>query len=218
MKKVILIIVALVMVLSGVAAVSAYEAHMVNVHAHVENALSVTGPVATEGGEWVGKTVFPEEWLTATITIDLSSSFRGQSPVRVNCVDYNLYAMRKPTGEAWLGDAIYLIDNPAAGWDVTSGASIIGNDPGAGGVVGPIFAASDVQICIADSANTLGVGLDVPVFAGFYNPDTDVKPKPSGLNAPTLVIQEGDARYAPVAGFDGGVELKIQVRNIYKAT
>jgi predicted porin len=39
MKKAILILAALMLVASGVAAVSAYEAHVVNVRSHVENAI-----------------------------------------------------------------------------------------------------------------------------------------------------------------------------------
>jgi len=219
MKKVLLIIVALVMVLSGVAAVSAYEAHIVNVSAHVENALSVGAPVVTEGGAWLGKTVFPEEWLTAKMSIGLSSSFSGQSPVRVDCVDYNLYAEGKASGEKWLGDAMFFIVDPPANWDLTTTGNMpIPTPTGTPLVAGPVF-TPDKTICIGDTGIFVGVGLDVPVFDGYYNAATDVKPKPNGLNAPTLIIYSGDAydRYYPVAGFDGGIDVKIQVRSIYKA-
>ncbi len=55
MKKILLGLSALVMVLSGVAMVSAYEAHLINVTAHVENALEVDTTPIDFG------TVFPEE-------------------------------------------------------------------------------------------------------------------------------------------------------------
>jgi hypothetical protein len=217
MRRMILILAALMLVVSGVAAVSAYEAHMVNVKAHVENALSVTGPVATEGGEWLDQTVFPEEWLTANITISLSNSFLQANQIRVTKVDYNLYAERKPSGEHWLGDAMYLIVDPVPDWDaMTTGAELIGADPGPlPAVVGPIFPVDATLEKGVNESAMLGVGLDVPVFAGYYNAATDVKPKPSGKNVPTLIIDDQDPRFAPVAGFDGGVELKIQVRKIY---
>lgn len=217
MKKTLLMsVAALVMVVSGVAAVSAYEAHIVNVSAHVENALGVSGPTATQGGEWLGATVFPEEWLTANITISLSDSFKLQS--RVTMVDYELYAERKSEGDPpplWLGDAMYLIVDPPAGWDATTaGAAVIGDDPGAiPNVVGPIVSGN--LTTGSDPDDYLGVGLDVPVFAGFYNSATDPKPKPSGLMAPTLIILDADPRHEPVTGFDGGVDLKIQVVDIY---
>jgi hypothetical protein len=70
MKKVILIITALVMMTSGVAAVSAYEAHIINVTAHVENALTVDsgGPDIDFG------VMFPQEWQKVKKTISLSTS------------------------------------------------------------------------------------------------------------------------------------------------
>lgn len=58
--------------LSSVAAVSAFESHLVNVEAHVENALGT--PAAFDFD-----TVFPEEWLTHEIVVQTSTSFKDQS-------------------------------------------------------------------------------------------------------------------------------------------
>ena len=97
MKKVLLIIAGLVMVASGVAAVSAYEAHMVNVTAHVENALQLTynnvsddtAPIHIGMG-----TVFPQEWIKEHVTIALSDSFFDEDAV--DNLTYELWAEWKP--------------------------------------------------------------------------------------------------------------------------
>jgi hypothetical protein len=71
-KKIALGLVAVVAVVGGVAAMSAYEAHVINVTAHIENALSVpTEPI-------VFGTVFPQEYLAKPFTITLSTSFQSQ--------------------------------------------------------------------------------------------------------------------------------------------
>ena len=53
-KKILLSIIAVATVIGGVAAMSAYEAHVVNVTAHIENALKVIPPEKLVFG-----TVFP---------------------------------------------------------------------------------------------------------------------------------------------------------------
>jgi hypothetical protein len=58
------------------------------------------------------------------------------------------------------------------------------------------------------------VGLDVPVFREFYNFETDPKPKPSGLQIPTVIIEPSEDRYLP-DGVDLGVDLIIQVTDIH---
>ena len=96
--------------------------------------------------------------------------------------------------------------------------------------VGPAPAAGEMAIDTGyiftiDSAATylVGVGLDAPVFEGFYNPDTDPVPKPSKRNAPSLIIQDGvddPERYFPTgenANEDPamlGLDLKFQVTEI----
>jgi hypothetical protein len=111
MKKAILIVAALVLVLSGVAAVSAYEAHLINVRAHVENAMSVTVEELDFG------TVFPEEWMIKEFTVQVSESFCKEDQLRVTYIDYAVWAEWKPDPAGgyyyWLGDALYVgIDAP----------------------------------------------------------------------------------------------------------
>ena len=53
----------------------------------------------------------------------------------------------------------------------------------------------------------------MPVFREFYNQYTDVNPKPSGLSAPTLIIEPDDPRHVP-GGVTLGADLKIQITGI----
>lgn len=81
-KKIILAIVALVAVSLGVVGMSAFEAHIINVTAHIENALTV--PVEANGLSF--GTVFPEEVSFQNMDIQLSSSFLATP--RVDDVEY----------------------------------------------------------------------------------------------------------------------------------
>ena len=73
-------LVAVVAVVGGVAAFSAFEAHVINVTAHIENALSVnTTPI--EFG-----TVFPQEYVEKQFDMRLSDSFLQSG--RVDDVEY----------------------------------------------------------------------------------------------------------------------------------
>ena len=98
-KKILLSLAAIIVVAGGVAGMSAYEAHIINVTAHIENALAVeTTPI--EFG-----TVFPQEYLEKEFIINLSSSFL--SAERVDDVDYVIKQKPKPTADAvdyWNGD------------------------------------------------------------------------------------------------------------------
>ena len=57
-KNIILSFIALVAVVAGVAGMAAFEAHVINVTAHIENALKVV----PAGGELTFGTVFPQEY------------------------------------------------------------------------------------------------------------------------------------------------------------
>jgi hypothetical protein len=87
-KKILLSLVAIVAVAGGVAAMSAFEAHIINVTAIIENALSVSPPEIEFG------TVFPQEKLYQPLTIALSSSFLGED--RVDDVGYMIHQKPKP--------------------------------------------------------------------------------------------------------------------------
>lgn len=94
MKKILLGLVAMVAVVGGVAAMSAYEAHVINVTAHIENALYVHPDEIAFG------TVFPQEYVDSQFTVELSSSFLAED--RVNDVAYVI--KQKPKCECIVPD------------------------------------------------------------------------------------------------------------------
>ena len=221
MKKAILIVAALVLVLSGVAAVSAYEAHVINVRAHVENAMSVNRDKIDFG------TRFPEEWVIEEFIVGTSNSFCKETQLRVTHIDYSIWVEWKPNPAGgyypWLGDCLYIGIDAVKKWPST----VVGN-PGDLVPVGPVLPpgppgaikvlSSTIplhKLAPYNLTDTITIGLDTPVFEGYYNKYTDPVPKPSGLNAPTVIILKSDtARYFP-NGVDLGVDIKIQVTNIY---
>lgn len=87
-KKLLLGLAALVAIAGGVAALSAFEAHIINVTAHIENALSASPEEILFG------TVFPQEKLNRDLTISLSNSFQNQD--RVDLVNYKIVQKPKP--------------------------------------------------------------------------------------------------------------------------
>jgi hypothetical protein len=89
-KKILLALATVVVVAGGVAALSAYEAHVINVTAHIENALDVHGEPIAFG------TVFPQEYREAQVTVRLSDSFQAQDPVNAYDVDYEINQKLKP--------------------------------------------------------------------------------------------------------------------------
>ena len=97
-KKLILSLVAGLIVVSGVAAMSAYEAHVINVTAHIENALKVL-PFSKE---LVFGTVFPQEYAEKPIWITTSESFCDSDQRRVLNIDYKI--VQKPKCECDLWD------------------------------------------------------------------------------------------------------------------
>ena len=87
-KKILLGLVAIAVVVGGVAGMSAYEAHVINVTAHIENALSVTPDELMFG------TVFPQEKFYKDLTVALSGSFLEED--RVDDVEYVIKQKPKP--------------------------------------------------------------------------------------------------------------------------
>jgi len=235
MKKVILVIAALVLVASGVAAVSAYEAHVINVKAHVENALTVNTANVDFG------TVFPEEFIKFHRGIGLSTSAISELGTGVagdlKSVEIRPYAEWKavPAGVtvtpvvldaqqnpyyAWLGECLYVGFDPTQTPMAISGMTVVGP-----ALAGPLSAQPILTTKILDTAvrsTQLGIAIDTPVFEGYYNsltdmlqPDGSYAPKPSGLDHPTWIIPKSDARWIP-GGVDMGLDLKIQVINIVR--
>lgn len=82
MRKIPLVLIGVVLVAGGVAAVSAFEAHVINVTAHIENALSVLTKEIDFG------TVFPQEYLEKPFIVFLSDSFMAAD--RVDDVSYTI--------------------------------------------------------------------------------------------------------------------------------
>jgi hypothetical protein len=223
------------LVVSGVAAVSAYEAHIVNVKAHVELAMDIKGVTIDENDPskmFVDfGIVFPEEWLMKQIEIRYSTSFCKQT--RVKAIDYAVYATPKDINEAmWGGDCMYVLIEDDLGTIPGNLAEaeweLIDPDPGppfplANMIFGPLYCGTidktewEVEPGVwmqKNPADALWVAIDAPVFEGFYFQPTDVDPKPNGLSLPTLVIGKDDPRYMPL-GVDLGVDLIVQVTDIY---
>lgn len=82
MKKKLLTLMALAAVTVGVVGLAAGEAHIINVTATIENALTVDTAPLTFG------TVFPQESLDKTINMSLSESFLAASNTEADTVNY----------------------------------------------------------------------------------------------------------------------------------
>src|SRR3990172_10011217 len=93
MKKLSLILGAIALTLVALPLFSAFEAHVINVTATIENALSVPIKAIDFG------TVFPQERLDQTFSVRLSDSFKAET--RVDDIDY--FIRQKP--KCWDGNA-----------------------------------------------------------------------------------------------------------------
>lgn len=87
-KRILLTIAAVAAVAVGVVGMSAFEAHVINVTAHIENALSVNTEPIKFG------TVFPQEYLEKPFVVALSESFNNAG--RVDDVEYKIVQKLKP--------------------------------------------------------------------------------------------------------------------------
>ena len=90
-KKIILGLITVVVVVGGVAALSAYEAHVINITAHIENALKVIPPEDMTFG-----TVFPQEKMIRQLLITTSDSFCSSTQTRVSTINYKIVQKPKP--------------------------------------------------------------------------------------------------------------------------
>jgi len=99
-KKIVLGLLAVVVVVGGVAGMSAYEAHIINVTAKIENALGVSTAAIDFG------TVFPQEYEEREFVINLSTSFMDPNQDRVKDVMYKI--VQKP--KCWNGTEYAPID------------------------------------------------------------------------------------------------------------
>ena len=95
-KKLTLSLVAVAVVIAGVALTSAFEAHIINVTAHIENGLTVSTEEIAFG------TVFPQEYVEESFSIGLSESFMAAE--RVDDVEYVIKQKPKCECKDWIGE------------------------------------------------------------------------------------------------------------------
>lgn len=196
-QKVFLALGSLLMLVSGLAAVSAYESHLVNVTAHVENALILNVP--HQGGKLSFGTVFPEEFLMKEFVVRYSTSFSQAAQLRVKHLDYEVWVEAKPlAGGGYypcLADAMYIgvqdiVWTGPGQFDVTP-VPIDFRPVAAGGDLVPVGTCSlpvmvttgsldktdadpgTPEIEWVNHDDNIWVVIDVPVFEGYYNPLTD---------------------------------------------
>jgi hypothetical protein len=217
MKKFIVLALIMVLVLSGIGSVMAYEAHKVNVRAHVENAITV--PVEVDLG-----TVFPQEWVTGKkFDIHTSTSFCARLQDRVHRVEYTICAHHKVledgTRVPWLPGLYLRIENPDGYGGMGSWVEV--KEP-VGGFCNFSTVTDDYLHKVLGQEGNLQdwvhLGLDVPVFNGYVNEALEdylkiVKPRPWGGNDPSGYLDPPPA--GPDVGADYGVDLWIQVTGIY---
>ncbi len=107
-SKALLIPVAMVAIVAGAAGFTAFEAHVINVTAKIENALGVTQE--TPGLDF--GTVFPQEEIVVPLDVSLSSSFLAQG--RVDTVNYVIN--QKPKCQDALGNFGRVKEDEAGGF------------------------------------------------------------------------------------------------------
>lgn len=91
-RKLLLAIATVALVVGGVVGLSAYEAYVINVTAHIENALRVH-PI----GPFDYNTVFPQEYFSgAGFNVGTSDSFSAPTQKRVQNIEYVIKQKPKP--------------------------------------------------------------------------------------------------------------------------
>jgi hypothetical protein len=221
MKKVVFLFAAVLIMFSGVAAVSATEGHLVDIKAHVENAIGVETYDLDFGN------VFPEEYVERTLTLGLSNSFSAET--RVDRLSYFLYWELKPIGEsgaepAYLGD-YYQPLNPfltvtaldqgtePTGCGYYWGPNSVDTIPGVGAAVK--FGDGILKRGV-DECDELSFLLMAPAFGGpdgWYNEITDPNDEPGILQPEQYVIEKEEicGKLMDVPHADLGINLKIQL-------
>ena len=228
MKKVLLLVSALLIVFSGVAAVSAYEGHLVDIKAHVENALMVEKEEINIG------TAFPQEEVEKTVYVGLSQSFRDQEyyssvkyrlfwePKLLTHGDPKILPFEDPDNPGYYIPIYPYIYTQVDGVDSeiigTSNASIMEVVP-----LGIPFWSLNTS---GDECDEIHFAFDPPVFDKWYNAATDaiVTDLPSGVltdryyYTTTENITCGDDMwFDDVPHTDLGSNFKIQVSSIFGA-
>ena len=208
--KLLTMVAVIVAMASSVAAVSAFEAHTINVTAHIENALFVDTDDVAFG------TIFPEEWFKIKRVIGVSSSALGEfgsATGELTSVEYSIFAECKP-----LASGSGLVNS------MDADGTIRNNDGGAyyawpdwvwvgltpsqfpalmTGMfqVGAVVANCDTDVKLLTSGSfnlaaqtdELEIAMDTPVWRDSYNILTDVPNcvAPGGVNPNTGQITSG---------------------------
>ena len=187
MKRVILIVFALVLVVVGLVSATAFEGHIVDVRAHVENALWVD-PYEINYGNFT----FPQESIDEYLCIGLTTSFLNANQLRLCDVKYALIWEPKPIAGHQPVPGQQEICDPDGDGNFTPIAPFIllttadGSDnqqPYPAWVPANAAGWGTLDKCLPDNCDTWGLKFDVPVFEGYYNPDTDPM-TPSGVLTP----------------------------------
>ena len=212
MKKVLLLVSALLIVFSGVAAVSAYEGHLVNVKAHVENAIGVTDYEVDFG------TTFPQERIETQIWVGLSESFLAQRGY--STVEYKVFWEPKPIPADVMAcdpddDGYYtpiypyiILEVAGQVLDIDEDFEDLGN--------GLMESIDYFYLNLGEPCDQIHFILDPPVFDKWYNELTDPR-IPSGILVEgEYCLVEEIICDAPVMvpHADLGSDLKIQVMDI----
>lgn len=93
-KKILIVLGSMAVVVAGIAAVSAFEAWVVNVTATIENALYVHSDIEFP-------TVFPQEKLYDQFFVSTSESFSQSNQTRVQKIDYQIVQKPKVKGDPY---------------------------------------------------------------------------------------------------------------------
>lgn len=210
-------IIALILIVSGIAAVGAFEGHLVDIKAHVENAIGV------ETYELDYGVTFPQEHLEKALHFGLSESFMEST--RISSLSYGLFWELKPiAGHDPVPEPAYMTDyfqplNPFLTVDAdqaTIDTNAVDDIPAPGGYVkfgqGVLYNDSPTGAC-----ETLHFWFNVPVFEGYYNAVTETYVNPNGW---PYMLEEGEfvTELEDICNFetlvphaDLGINLKIQV-------
>jgi len=236
-KKIIVALGTALALVGGVVAMSAFEAHIINVTAHIENALAVDTEALDFG------TVFPQEALTKNFQVKLSDSFLGQK--RICEVYYEINQKPKcivngsnpvqhvpcvptvgtaPTCECPNGTTAMLslcpflsklADNTPI--DNADDNPEAGNDESApsyytpGGCITPGEASGELEANESDIVDTWTVDLKVPPFEGYVAQDWPANcPTLSGTGVNQDGTDLGCDLWVEVTGFEE-CEKTIQV-------
>lgn len=218
MRKIIFVLAAVLAIFSGVAAVSATEGHLVDIKAHVENAIGVETYDLNFG------TVYPEQVFNKTLVFGLTDSYLADTGV--NRLDYFLYWELKPIEDGFMdADGDDYFEPMNAFLEVTDGDADLewwGYDQHVVPTpTDPVLFCDGQLFRTEDVCDAIDIKFTVPVFDNYYNPLTDpiVDPEPKQLVLADEdyyeEIEEHCGKDMVVPKADLGINLKIQVWRIW---